>query len=226
MIPIPLLVGCRDRFDVTWRLVEWADRCPNVKTFLVDNASTFPPLLDYYQKTTATILRANANGGPRTPWRFVKQVLDGSRFFAITDCDLNMSDVPLDVFEICCELLDADQSLVKVGCALSLDGLPADHIAVAREAEYWDITKRQRKIVNGKVIECYSAPIDTTFAVYRVDGPAGVYGPALRLAGEYAARHEPWHYDPKSLPEDERYYLDHLCPSGLYYSPKVKALQS
>lgn len=220
---IPLFVNCRDRCDTVIELVEWAQRLPNVAIYLVDNASTYTPLLDYYRRTAATVLFAGENVGPRAPWRFIRERLNGQQFFAVTDCDLDLSAVPLDVVDLCAECLRQQESLVKVGCALRLDGLSPEHVAVSREAEYWHSRLQQHVMLNDRCLEAYAAPIDTTFAVYRADGPQGTfYGPALRLAGEYACRHRPWHYTAATLPADERYYLDHLEPSGLFYSPLMK----
>lgn len=220
---IPLFINCRDRCDTVIELVEWAENLPHVAIYLVDNASTYPPLLHYYRRTLATVLFACENGGPRTPWRFVRDRLDHQPFYVVTDCDLDLSEVPNDIVSVAAELLLQQTDLVKVGCALSLEGLPADHIASARESVYWADDLKRRPIINGRELLAYAAPIDTTFAVYRADGPQGSYDPALRLAGDYTCRHRPWFYTPNTLPDDERYYLDNLNPAGLFYSPKLKA---
>ena len=221
---IPLFINCRDRLDTVVAMVEWAQRLPNVAVYLVDNASTFPPLLDYYRRTATAVLFAGENGGPRTPWRFIRERLNGQQFYVVTDCDLDMTSVPTDVVQVCSQALLDCPTLVKVGCALSLDGLPADHIARSRESEYWADDKRHDIAIDGRAIPAYESLIDTTFAVYDTTRPlGGFYGPALRLAGDYTCRHRPWHYSVDRLPVDERYYLDHLDPAGIFYSNLLKA---
>jgi len=43
------------------------------------------------------------------------------------------------------------------------------------------------------------------------------------MGGRYVARHVPWYYDIKNLPEDELYYLKNLKPNrGPTYSMQVK----
>ena len=223
---IPFLISSRDRLQTLETMVEWAKMIPNVRVVIGDNESSYTPLLDYlsdlesHPEKGIEVVRFGSNCGPRGVFRIP---LNGARFFVVTDPDLDMSGVPLDVIDVCREQLLRDETLVKVGCALSLDGLDPSHVAVGREAEYWDISRRQLMSAGGRMIEAYSAPIDTTFAVYHADRAADHYGPALRLAGEYACQHRPWHYTPNNLPADERYYLDHLAPAGLFYSPRLKA---
>ncbi len=211
---IPIFINVRDRLKTTRALAEFCAALPGAEVHLVDNASTYGPLLDWYSTCGLTVHRCE-NGGPRTPWRFANELRDGH--YVVTDCDLDLTGVPCDVLDVLAEALEFCDDICKAGLALRIDDLPADHLARTMEAGHW--TKRHTAIHR----ELYYAPIDTTFAMYRAGEPFG-YTPALRLAGQYTARHAPWYYDAANLPDDEQHYLANMQhANALFYSPRMKA---
>ena len=63
--------------------------------------------------------------------------------------------------------------------------------------------------------------IDTTFAVYRKDGPQGHYGPAIRANRPYTARHLPWYWDPANLDKEQKQYLEKCSSGGRTWTPQI-----
>lgn len=213
---IPIFINVRDRFTTTKALAEFCVSLPGAEVHLVDNASTYGPLLDWYANC-GLIVHDMPNGGPRTPWQLANKLRSGH--YVVTDCDLDLTGVPRDVLSRCVDCLQNNPSICKAGLALRIDDLPTGHVARTMEAGHWE-----RSVLNADQTRWYVAPIDTTFAMYRVGEPFG-YEPALRLAGDYTARHVPWYYDGDNLPDDERYYLDHIeHQNALFYSPRLKGL--
>lgn len=213
---IPIFINVRDRFTTTKALAEFCAVLPSADVHLVDNASTYPPLLDWYATCEMTVHRCE-NGGPRTPWRFANELRTGH--YVVTDCDLDLTGVPRDVLTVLRDALDFNSEICKAGLALRIEDLPDTSIAkTARTMEAGHWMERFRSDCH----EWWHAPIDTTFAMYRAGEVFG-YEPALRLAGAYIAKHVPWYYQAANLPEDERYYLDHIAhQNALFYSPRMK----
>ena len=65
-----------------------------------------------------------------------------------------------------------------------------------------------------------------TFAVYRGPNRRGRfrYGPALRAAPPYTARHLPWYLTPDSINDEWRYYFEHACCASACWSNKMRRL--
>jgi hypothetical protein len=242
--PIPVLINNRDLHPGA--IVEQCVALDQSEVYLIDNGSTYPPTLEYlrsrhqlahfvrrqfnlggstYFADPFMTIRDVVNGGPRAACWYVAHFRSawrqrGIRYYATTDSDLDLSRIPPNALTLFTSMLEEHPELVKVGCALSLADLPDTPAAIRAfrsEADYWahDVTSWHRPI--GAPI--YAAPIDTTFAVYRLDPPwDGAYMPAWRVAGPYTARHLPWHHTDDDRPADYRWYLDHADPQGTVYT--------
>jgi hypothetical protein len=215
---IPILIINRDRLTWPRQLARQCAALPGAAVTIIDNASTFGPLLDWYAENEFPQIRLSENRGPQC-WRgMTKQLPSETDYFVITDGDLSIEGVPTDVLDVLRDSLDRDPKLLKSGLALRLDDLPdipeAD-LARTREAEYWEDGFQDNA---GR--QWYRAAIATTFVMFRRRPPYAYYVPALRLAGEYQARHLPWYLDDEALSEEERYYLEHAVASGPYYTSR------
>ena len=224
---IPILINSRDRLTWTRELAEWCRELPDARVIVCDNDSSYPPLLEWLDKLERTpgeaieVVRFGENAGPRGPWRVP---LGDAEHFVVTDPDLGMSGIPLDVLEKLRWSLDEFTELVKSGLAIRVDDLPQTAIgdlARSTEARFW----LPEQGFEAASCQWFHADIDTTFAMYRNGrGPVGCYNPALRLAGVYQCRHLPW-YVTDDLSDEERYYLAQINASlGLFYSPKIRDL--
>ena len=97
----------------------------------------------------------------------------------------------------------------KLGLSLKIDDLP-DHFLLKQDVINHESSFFQRGYIDDDICRIFKAPVDTTFAVNAPGMPCGLYGEAYRTGGLYFARHAPWYYDTKNLPEDERYYYEHI----------------
>ena len=61
----PVFVNCRDRVSCLRMFVDWLERAGHERIYLVDNASSFPPLLEYYEATPHVVIRLDENVGHR-----------------------------------------------------------------------------------------------------------------------------------------------------------------
>lgn len=231
---IPIVILNKDRFGPTKLLVESLLNRNYNNITIIDNESTYQPLLEWYGTCGVDVF---INNIPETLYdtgtlyrlskeirhpKFVDIIED---FYVFTDSDtVPVEEAPDDFIDHMVELC-GQFNAHKVGLGLKLDDLPnfpsaTHHISdiLQKESVFW-----QKKIPHEKY-ELFLGPIDTTFAVYAPNSPA-LYGEqTIRMGGAYQARHMPWYYDVDNLPEDEAHYLKNLRSGrGPNYSMHVKS---
>jgi hypothetical protein len=206
---VPIVIIVRDRLEPLQQLVNWLERAGLHDVVLVDNASTYPPLVAWLDECSYRVVRLPHNLGHRAPWiAGVIAEVGYDRHFVVTDPDVVPDDAcPLDALDHFRTLLDAHPDIDKVGFGLRIDDLPA-HYALADEVRRWEARYWTDEIAPG----VYRAAIDTTFALYR-PGRWHRLDAALRTGPPYVARHIPWYANTASPTDEERYYHDHLDPS-------------
>ena len=203
----PVFIVCRDRLTCLLGLLDWLEAVGHDReVYLIDNDSSYPPLLDFYKRTRHKVLWMGGNYGHRVGWtNDVLRPLTQGRKFVYTDPDvIPIEGCPPDAIERMAKVLDKDGAAVKCGFGIKVDDLPdwcRDGIQ-AWEARFWnDFVGR----VGG-----YRAPIDTTFALYAGFATKKFkYKPAWRLPEPYLLRHLPWYVDPNALSDEDEYYRAH-----------------
>lgn len=216
---IPVYVSNRDRLGCLKAGLEFLCSLPNADVTVLDNASTYRPLLDYYASgCPAKVLRLPENLGPRVAWSGAVR-LPSAGYYVVTDGDLLYDGVPPDVLEVMARGLEAYSDVCKVGLSEDYFDIPAGPRRDSCEAwlgKFWTC-RRDSFWWNGD--------IDCTFAMYRAGGPVCVYGPALRADRPYSCKQYGWYLDPKNLPADEAYYLAHIPDNfagGTVWSPMLR----
>jgi hypothetical protein len=183
---------------------------------LVDNGSTYPPLLDWYQTCPYRVLRLGHNGGCYAFFNAQLHLRQGG-LFVVSDPDLDLSRLPADTGDRLRAALRANPGFPKAGLSLEVEDLP-DHYPFKRnvrehEAGFWE-----RPSPDGNWV----ADVDTTFALYDPDRDfRRHFYKAIRLARPYTARHLPWYLDPKNLTDEERYFIDR-CEGPSVWSTALK----
>lgn len=171
---------------------------------IIDNASTYQPLLDWYDSNVVKVHRLDQNLGPSSPW--LSGVIDYSNYYVITDPDLDISDIPDDWDEFLIKGLN------KYGCGkcgFSLDETkipPSNPAWIPDEFNlYPDGDHPARWGSHIKLGRGYiNYPIDTTFALYHPNIQNHFIG-GIRTDRPYTARHLPWHIVLDET-KDEKYY--------------------
>jgi predicted O-methyltransferase YrrM len=200
---VPVFINCRDRVTPLLALIDYLERAGCERIHLLDNDSTYPPLLEYYEHTPHTVIRLGENFGSKALWQSgVLDRLGVDGRYAYSDPDVvPIEECPLDAIDYFAEVLERYPGHSKAGFGLKLDDLP-DHFrnkdkVVAWESKFW-----QRMIAP----RLYDAPIDTTFALYRSTEHAP--NTAIRTGYPYLVRHTTWYWDSENLSEENRYYVD------------------
>lgn len=189
---------------------------------VIDNRSDDPGTLAALDELRgvglAQIVRAERNHGHLVGFLDpVYAVLPG--VFAYTDPDLGFSaQMPANFLSVLAGLTSR-YSVYKAGLALSLlretpmSGATLD-VVKRRPMRYvqrmsimeWEMQFWRKRVAHESLL-IYSAPVDTTFAVYRKSNYRGDFYDAVRVAGPYAAIHLPWYpaLDPMSGAERAKY---------------------
>jgi len=192
-------------------MIDWLQDAGTKNIVIFDNASTYPPLMEYYKNLPEGV-SVNYLGQNCGPWAFWDKGfhLQQRTPYIVTDPDL-IPDIncPKDLINQLQLLLHDNPSCGKVGTGLLFPGLvpPETYDPKGKsrydENMYW--TRRHSA-------KAFYAPIDTTFALYPV-GPAkhdyGINKNNLRMDRPYVVKHTPSFYTGIQPPE-ELYYIAHV----------------
>ncbi len=174
---------------------------------LLDNSSSYPPLLEWYKSCPFKVHTFNQRYGERVFWDsgLFKEYDD--EYYIVTDHDLDISNVPLDYTEVLIKGLE-NKDITKCGLSLDIDDLPDTPYGkdvIGCELKYWG---------DKDFLGNYIAGVDTTFAMYDRKrqtlgwdhGDKFYYG--SRLPKPYTAKHMPWYLTEESFAsnEEEKYY--------------------
>jgi hypothetical protein len=204
---IPIVINNCNRLTYPKGLITWLENNGYNTIYILDNASTYPPLLEYYKTIKHKVIFLGKNTGYLALWNseLFNSIRNG--YYVYTDPDVlpTMNCPPDLVFQLY-EVLRKYPEIEKAGPALKIDDL-SDRYAykkdvIAAEKKYWE--KEIEK-------DIYDAPVDTTFALYRplAQGNAEECK-AYRLGGKYVIHHMPWYENSAEPTEENRYYAEHM----------------
>lgn len=197
-----------NRLALPKRMADFIADSPGATPVIIDNNSTYPPLLEYYETCPHKVLRLDRNWGNCVVWAGPPprgSILDHfglDGHFIVTDPDLEIDHMPKDwlhELEVGLEY-DTPRSW-KSGFGLRIDDLPPG-------VEHRQTLEWSRPVLDGRY---YLSGIDTTFCLCRTR----LHSFAAIRTGKmpYLARHAPWYYQRvEDLPPDELYYLKSITP--------------
>ena len=163
---------------------------------IVDNNSSWPPLLDWYNKCPHKVARINNNDfGCGSPW-WSNIITDISEHYVTCDADLGLEDVPSDWPDVCIEALEK-YNVPKIGLSLKDTDCPSQNPAYLIDQfdkfpkgnpDVWKWYDDKGKYCN--------FPVDYHFNVWnKNERPTNfaTYPCGIRTNKPYTARHLPWH---------------------------------
>ena len=213
----PIIINVRDRLEPLRDLVAWLEHVGQEQIWLNDNASTYPPMVEYLDNSPHHVVRHSTNLGHRSPWLSgLVTRLGLTRHFVVTDPDVVPSEeCPHDALEVFRDALDANPGVDKAGFSLRLDDLP-EHYEHRDDVILWESQFWKNEGPSGFFV----AEIDTTFALYR-PGEHHQNNKCLRSAPPYTARHMPWYQDSANPTEEQQYYVEHADSLIINWDKKV-----
>lgn len=206
----------RNRYSCAKAMVEYLRQIPEINPIIIDNDSTYEPLLDWYATKPCEIDFVGKNSGEAVLWVTDRinyyNLADGN--YIVTDPDLDLSEVPLDVVDVLRRGLVLHQWADKCGLGLRIDNIPESVL----KAEI--VNHEQANWRDPLGDNYYRAAIDTTLALYR----SRIHSfECVRTGMPYAAKHIDWYYtDYNSLPEDYIYYLNSIGNEHSHWSKEIK----
>lgn len=208
---IPIIINNFNRLTTLKLLIESLQKRGYTNIHILDNKSTYPPLLEYYKQITPqiNIHHLKKNYGYKALWKsgIVRKFMFS--YFCYTDSDLVLVDECSDDFiEKFYSLLIKYPEVFKVGFSLKIDDIP-NHYSKKQEVIKWEKKFFEKK----KESNVFIAPIDTTFAMYRPFSKRGRRDgedEMLRVGFPYQCKHLPWYNDCSNLSLEEQYYLNNV----------------
>lgn len=184
---------------------------------IIDNASTYPKLLEYYENEYKyDLIRMDKNYGHNV---YLDKMYDELPIkFIITDPDLELNkDLPINFIE---ELDKLSEKYKKWKVGVALDISEKDKIFSNNDYMFGkSIYDFESKYWTNKIGEnLYDAQIDTTLCLcnkkYYINLP---YSPAIRVSDNYTAKHLPWYKEIwQNYPKDEfEYYKNNNTSSTI-----------
>lgn len=204
-----------NRLELTKATAIWCASM-GLEPIIIDNCSTYEPLLEWYAHCDFKVVRMDKNYGHKVIWtNWMFRELGIKDKYILTDPDLDLSGVPRDFLEVMEEGLKKYPKFERIGLSLEIDDLPNNDLGR-------QVYKHELRFWNKPLDELYfDAEVDTTFALQKI-GMYSTYN-SLRINKPYTARHIPWYYDDiEKLSIDEQNYLK---TAGASFSWKEKIMQ-
>ena len=208
---VPIIINNYNRLFFLKELIASLESRGYTNIHIIDNASSYEPLLRYYDECPYRVYRLTENIGYLAIWETGIYKEFQSSFYVYTDSDMRIDDAcPDDFMQRFMTLMQKYPMAQKVGFGIRIDDLPdrfrnkAD--VIEHESKFW------KRMVEKDV---YDAEIDTTFALYRpfCKGKADKCQKVYRTGGVYVIRHLPWYTDSANMTDEEKYYVASITRS-------------
>lgn len=186
---------------------------------IVDHGSSWPPMLDWLYYVEYPVLRCG-DASPRDLWGRLRTVTletivpVGERY-VVSDPDLvpSLGCADGSWLALAHAVLNEYSSIVKCGPGLRIDDLPFN--VFTDQVKEWERQFWIREIRPG----VFSAPIDTTCALYRPwNTQEFTLGPGARLGDPYTFRHLPWYE--LELTQEIVWYRAHALEGASHWEPQ------
>lgn len=212
---IPIFINNFNRLESLEVLIEWLNTLEqDIKIIVIDNHSTYPPLLEYYRSLEREGILLIPLGGNYGTEKIlpISCSLSHCPYFVVTDPDLvPYSTTPRDVLEVMMNALREMPGINHVGASLEINDIPS-YFPGKQDVVDWEERYWQKKIKK----HLYLADVATTFAMYRQNSQVRSTKPAVRLDRPYTLKHVDWYHDPAHLSEEYCHYLQTCNRSGTW----------
>lgn len=208
-----IIVNNRNRVSTLRELITWLQVAGYTNISILDNDSSYPPLLEYYEllaaESTVQIYPLGKNLLSKALWAWSEGHNLVNAPFVYADSDVVPdAGCPPDVIQFLLRVSKYLGNPYKVGLGLRIDDIP-DHYSQADKVRRWEEQMWTKPIGKFDGVELYSAGIDTTFALYPEFRPFQLN--AVRTGFPYVAQHLPWYVNSKSPNEEEIFYEQHAA---------------
>ncbi|MGV0923055.1 glycosyltransferase family 2 protein [Empedobacter tilapiae] len=209
-LSIPILIINFNQLFYLKQLVNFLLKRGFENIIIIDNKSTYPPLLEYYKQieNQVTVEYMQKNAGHMVFFENKElQKKYGQGYYVITDADIVPNDnLPKEFMAIMLSHLDKYfKTITKVGFALKIDDIP-DHFPLKNKVLKWEKKFWKNQVEK----DVYKTELDTTFALYKPMYPCNFsnveYINGIRLAGDYICKHGGWYKNSNNMTKEEIFY--------------------
>lgn len=204
---VPIIINNYNRLSTLKMLIENLEKRGYYNIHILDNVSTYPPLLYFYKGTKYTVHHLKQNYGSKALWKSGIWYKFINTYFVYTDSDINLiDDCPDDFMEHFYKILKKYPMVHKIGFSIKIDDLP-DHYTLKNKVIDWEKRYYEEELEDN----LYIAPLDTTFALYRPFSRRGKRDGSdkmLRTGYPYQIRHMPWYQNSDDLSDEDNYYVN------------------
>ena len=184
---IPIIINNRNLLTWPSKMVEDLQTFENIgEIIILDNGSTYEPLLEWYKTNPCTIIYSE-NLGQGAPWILNLPNKLGFDYYVVTDSDLDLSNTPKNSLQYLKEKLDSHPEYSKIGLSLYNWNVPEEspyhHFLKTWGLNNWG----EDTIIDGLLTKQL---VDTTFALYHIDRHH--HGNSCASNSPYSVRHIPW----------------------------------
>ena len=210
---IPFIINNFNRLTYLQQLIAWLEKAGLRNIHIIDNASTYLPLLDYYRSLRYNVYRLDKNVGHEALWRTHVYQRFQHDYYVYTDSDVvPVEECPYDILGYYLQIFEQYPQFTKIGFGLEFSDLP-DHNPRKQEVIGWEQNFWKNEIAPG----LFKAKIDTTFALYKPNTMYQQWETTLRTGFPYMARHLPWYENPDDLSDEERFFIENTTEVSSWY---------
>lgn len=209
---IPIIINNFNRLTTLRLLIDSLEQRGYTNIYILDNRSTYPPLLEWYKSCRHEVIHLPDNIGFKALWKHAptRKRFCGD-YYIYTDADVVLDEAcPDDIIGRMHRILKYERPhAFKIGPSIRIDNLPDHYVHKAKVIE-WESRFFREKTTDKTGATLYRAPIDTTFALYRprVGLSRRPSLEAYRIAAPYQIVHLPWYEDSAHPTEEEQYYKE------------------
>ena len=203
---IPIIINNFNRLTMLKRLISDLELRGYRNIYIIDNNSTYEPLIEFYDACPYQVFRLTDNLGARAFYKSGIYKDFYHDFYVCTDPDLAIvSECPNDFMDYFWSILKNYKFARKVGFSLRLDNIP-DHYPGKQKVIEWEQKYFKRINCDG----LYRASIDCTFALHRPHSrfSRSRWDEMYRTPFPYQMEHLPWYSDYNNLSNEDKYYIE------------------
>lgn len=227
----PVVINNFNRLKPLVKLIKWLEQLDQgVSIVIIDNLSTYPPLLSWYDQLSSPHIQVMYLGFNSGLWGidYVVNQLPSDRHYIVTDADLiPYPDTPSDILHQMMLLLDQDEQINHVGVSIEINDIPASS-PLCESVQHWEAQFWRKPYASKKQRQApaFHAPVDTTFAMYRPTSKVNSVFKSLRMGRPYTLKHVDWYEHPEHLSDEYEYYLQHCRPIATWAQAWREVLQT
>lgn len=144
---VPIIINNFNRLDSLLKLIHSLEERGYGNIIILDNDSTYPPLLEYYRETPYEVIYLHRNVGFLALWKTDVYKRFRKQFYVYTDSDVVLDkQCPEDFMKVFLSVLKKHPGCMKVGFGIRIDDLPdcykEKQSVIKWESQYWENKRR------------------------------------------------------------------------------------